>query len=70
PHARVFHVEVYWEETRVGGEGRTIKAAEMDAARRALAQMSDGEVEDSRQKAEGGRQPADRFERCFRAGGK
>ena len=41
PHARVFRVEAVWEEERVGGEGPTIKAAEMDAARRALEKMSD-----------------------------
>jgi ribonuclease-3 len=40
PHARIFHVEVVWDEERVGGAGETIKAAEMDAARRALEQMS------------------------------
>lgn len=42
PHDRVFHVEVYWEETRVKGQGGTIKAAEMEAARRALANLDDG----------------------------
>ena len=45
PHARVFRVEVSWEEGRVRGEGRTIKAAEMDAARRALERL--GEVQAS-----------------------
>lgn len=39
PHARTFHVEVVWDEEHVSGEGETIKAAEMDAARRALEQM-------------------------------
>src|SRR5947209_1980870 len=39
PHARTFHVEVVWGDARVGGEGQTIKAAETDAARRALEQM-------------------------------
>ncbi len=41
PHARVFHVEVHWDEGRVRGEGHTIKAAEMDAACRALEQLSE-----------------------------
>ncbi|HEX8852965.1 MAG TPA: ribonuclease III [Pyrinomonadaceae bacterium] len=40
PHRRIFHVEVTWSEGRVVGEGRTIKAAEADAARLALEQMS------------------------------
>src|SRR5947209_9897717 len=39
PHARTFRVEVAWDDERVGGEGQTIKAAETDAARRALEQM-------------------------------
>jgi len=39
PHARVFRVEAVWDGERVAGEGQTIKAAEMDAARRALEQM-------------------------------
>ncbi len=41
PHQRVFRVEVRWDTGQVRGEGRTIKAAEMEAARRALEQMSD-----------------------------
>jgi ribonuclease-3 len=36
PHARVFRVEVSWEAGQVRGEGGTIKAAEMEAARLAL----------------------------------
>ena len=36
PHARTFHVEVVFDDERVRGEGETIKAAETDAARRAL----------------------------------
>jgi ribonuclease-3 len=36
PHARTFHVEAVFEDERVRGQGRTIKAAEMDAACRAL----------------------------------
>ena len=39
PHRRVFHVEVIWGEGQVVGEGQTIKAAETEAARRALEQM-------------------------------
>jgi ribonuclease-3 len=44
PHARVFRVEAVWEQQRVAGEGSTIKAAEMDAARHALEQMAGEEV--------------------------
>ncbi len=36
PHARTFHVEAIFDGERVRGAGRTIKAAEMDAACRAL----------------------------------
>lgn len=36
PHARTFHVEAVFADERVRGAGRTIKAAEMDAACRAL----------------------------------
>ena len=36
PHARTFHVEAVFDDERVRGAGRTIKAAEMDAACRAL----------------------------------
>jgi ribonuclease-3 len=36
PHARTFHVEAVFDTERVRGAGRTIKAAEMDAACRAL----------------------------------
>jgi ribonuclease-3 len=39
PHARTFHVEVVFGEERVRGEGQTIKAAETDAACRALELM-------------------------------
>ena len=37
PHHRMFHVEVVWEGGSVRGQGRTVKAAEMEAARGALA---------------------------------
>ncbi len=36
PHRRLFHVEVVFADNSVPGEGSTIKAAEMDAARSAL----------------------------------
>ena len=36
PHARTFHVEAVFDAERVRGRGHTIKAAEMDAACRAL----------------------------------
>lgn len=36
PHCRVFRVEAIWDAGSAHGEGRTIKAAETDAARRAL----------------------------------
>ena len=36
PHARTFHVEAVFDSERVRGRGQTIKAAEMDAACRAL----------------------------------
>jgi ribonuclease-3 len=39
PHARIFHVEVVFDQERVRGEGQTIKAAETDAACRALELM-------------------------------
>ncbi|HEY6188404.1 MAG TPA: ribonuclease III [Pyrinomonadaceae bacterium] len=39
PHRRTFHVEVKWTGGSFRGEGRTIKAAETAAARRALEQM-------------------------------
>lgn len=36
PHRRVFHVEVTWDGGTVRGEGRSIKAAEVAAAKEAL----------------------------------
>ncbi|HZT60499.1 MAG TPA: ribonuclease III [Pyrinomonadaceae bacterium] len=39
PHARTFRVEAVWGDERVRGEGRTIKSAETNAARRALERM-------------------------------
>jgi ribonuclease-3 len=36
PHRRTFHVEVVFTDNTIPGRGSTIKAAEMDAARRAL----------------------------------
>ncbi|MDT7779741.1 MAG: ribonuclease [Acidobacteriota bacterium] len=66
PHARTFHVEVVFGEERVRGEGQTIKAAETDAACRALelmgpppgavegheAESCERETEDSEREAE------------------
>jgi ribonuclease-3 len=46
PHERSFRVEARWDAHAVGGTGSTIKAAEMEAARRALEQL--GEAEASR----------------------
>jgi ribonuclease III len=44
PHARTFVVEATWEGGRTEGIGRSIKAAEMMAASRALAELNgDGE---------------------------
>jgi ribonuclease-3 len=43
PHRRRFHVELSWEGGSVRGEGRTIKAAETQAARLALESIK-GEV--------------------------
>lgn len=40
PHRRRFRVEVVWNGGRAEGEGRSIKAAEMDAARHALALLN------------------------------
>jgi ribonuclease III len=52
PHARIFHVEVVFDDERVSGEGQTIKAAETDAARHALELMSaTPEEEGSKQEA-------------------
>jgi ribonuclease-3 len=39
PHRRFFRVEVNWETGQMHGEGHTIKAAEIEAARRALEQL-------------------------------
>ncbi|MBA3804505.1 MAG: ribonuclease III [Acidobacteria bacterium] len=39
PHRRTFHVEVNWNDGSVRGQGRTIKAAEIAAARLALERM-------------------------------
>ena len=51
PHSRVFHVEVNWGEHATCGTGRTIKAAEVDAACRALAELE--EIVSSKQQAAG-----------------
>ena len=39
PHHRIFHVELNWNGGTARGEGRTIKAAEAEAAQLALKQM-------------------------------
>ena len=39
PHRRTFHVEVVWDNQSIRAEGRTIKTAETEAARRALEQL-------------------------------
>ena len=41
PHSRMFDVEVRWDGGQVHGRGCTIKAAEMEAAQRALEQIDD-----------------------------
>jgi ribonuclease III len=50
PHARTFHVEAVFDGERVRGSGPTIKAAETDAACRALEQLGppDKEVDEGR----------------------
>ncbi|MEP6635700.1 MAG: ribonuclease III [Acidobacteriota bacterium] len=40
PHRRIFHVEVSWDEGSVPGQGRSIKAAEVAAAKQALEAMN------------------------------
>jgi ribonuclease III len=45
PHRRTFHVEVCWEGASVRGAGRTIKAAETQAARLALERMNESAEE-------------------------
>ncbi len=39
PHRRIFHVEVTWDGRSVRGEGRSIKAAEVAAAKEALIKL-------------------------------
>lgn len=39
PHRRTFRVEVIWDEGSVNGEGRSIKSAEVAAAKQALEEM-------------------------------
>lgn len=39
PHRRIFHVEVAWDSGSVRGEGRSIKAAEVAAAKLALVSL-------------------------------
>lgn len=44
PHRRTFHVEVTWDGGSVQGEGRSIKAAEVAAAKEALAVIKAAEI--------------------------
>jgi len=44
PHKRTFHVEVTWDGGSVRAEGRSIKAAETAAAKRALARSEERRV--------------------------
>jgi ribonuclease-3 len=55
PHARTFHVEAVFDGERVRGQGQTIKAAEMAAARRALELIGPppGHDEDGRDSIDG-----------------
>ena len=46
PHHRTFHVELSWSGGTARGAGRTIKAAEAEAARAALEQMNRAIAED------------------------
>lgn len=39
PHARTFSVEVVWEDGRAKGDGNSIKAAEMQAAEKAVSML-------------------------------
>jgi dsRNA-specific ribonuclease len=39
PHRRTFHVEVNWDGGSVRAQGRSIKSAEAEAAKEALAFM-------------------------------
>ncbi|MBV9925701.1 MAG: ribonuclease III [Acidobacteria bacterium] len=52
PHARTFHVEAVFDGERVRGQGCTIKAAEMDAACRALELIGPPEGKDEEVKGD------------------
>ena len=41
PHQRIFHIECRWDSGVSSGSGPSIKAAEMEAANRALRELSD-----------------------------
>ena len=56
PHARTFHVEAVFDAERVRGAGRTIKAAEMNAARRALEILGSPEGDGDDDEDGGGRE--------------
>lgn len=49
PHRRTFHVEVRWDAGVVRGQGRSRKAAEMQAAARALEQLGKEQNGDAEQ---------------------
>ncbi|HEX8072206.1 MAG TPA: ribonuclease III [Pyrinomonadaceae bacterium] len=53
PHSRTFHVEVRWGRHATRGQGATIKAAEMDAACRALAELETEAGEEQSESEEG-----------------
>jgi ribonuclease-3 len=44
PHDRTFFVEAVWDVGRASGTGRSLKAAEMDAAAAALVEIANSEV--------------------------
>lgn len=56
PHDRTFHVEARWNEFAVKGSGTTIKAAEMESARRALERLDSESAGDGEGDPEGGAQ--------------
>jgi ribonuclease-3 len=64
PHARTFHVEAVFDGERVRGAGRTIKAAEMDAACRALELIGPppGSEDEGKESDEDGKQESEQEE--------
>ncbi len=47
PHDRTFFVEAVWDIGRASGTGRSLKAAEMDAAAAALVEIANSEVREA-----------------------